>query len=139
MPRSGQSRNSLEGVNRKRAAPFKRIQELGVRVLFDDFGTGYASLSYLKKFPRDGLKIDPSFVLDLLADSDDAGIVGSTIGLSERLVLRSWLKESRIAHRRLPGEHGCEEGLGHFFGRPMPVDAFEKKFLATEREAVNAA
>ena len=80
-----------------RVAPFKRIQELGVRVLFDDFGTGYASLSYLKKFPRDGLKIDRSFVLDLLADFDDAGIVGSTIGLSERLVLRSWLKASRIA------------------------------------------
>ena len=87
MPRSGQSRNALEGVNRKRAAPFKRIQELGVRVLFDDFGTGYASLSYLKKFPRDGLKIDRSFVLDLLADSDDAGIVGSTIGLSEQVGL----------------------------------------------------
>ena len=66
---------------------FRRIQQLGVRVVFDDFGTGYASLSYLKKFPLDGLKIDRSFVLELLSDSDDAAIVGSTIGLSRQLGL----------------------------------------------------
>jgi EAL domain-containing protein (putative c-di-GMP-specific phosphodiesterase class I) len=66
---------------------FRRIQELGVRVVFDDFGTGYASLSYLKKFPLDGLKIDRSFVIELRADSDDAAIVGSTIGLSRQLGL----------------------------------------------------
>jgi EAL domain-containing protein (putative c-di-GMP-specific phosphodiesterase class I) len=66
---------------------FKRIQDLGVRVLLDDFGAGSASLSYLKKFPLDGLNIDGSFMLDLLADADDAAIVSSTTGLSKQLGL----------------------------------------------------
>jgi diguanylate cyclase (GGDEF)-like protein/PAS domain S-box-containing protein len=119
---------------------FKRIQELGVRVLFDDFGTGYASLSYLKKFPLDGLKIDRSFVLDLLADSDDAAIVGSTIGLSKQLGLTVVAEgiENRATADFLVSM-GCEEGQGYFFGRPMPAAAFERQFLAAEREAVSAA
>jgi diguanylate cyclase (GGDEF)-like protein/PAS domain S-box-containing protein len=119
---------------------FKRIQQLGVRVLFDDFGTGYASLSYLKKFPLDGLKIDRSFVLDLLADSDDAAIVGSTIGLSKQLGLTVVAEgiENRATADFLVSM-GCEEGQGYFFGRPMPADAFEKQFLITERRSVTAA
>ncbi|MDA9404197.1 EAL domain-containing protein [Bradyrhizobium sp. CCBAU 45389] len=118
---------------------FKRIQQLGVRVLFDDFGTGYASLSYLKKFPLDGLKIDRSFVLDLLADSDDAAIVGSTIGLSKQLGLTVVAEgiENRATADFLVSM-GCEEGQGYFFGRPMPVEAFEKQFQRGY-EAVSAA
>lgn len=72
---------------RRVLAIFKRIQELVVRVLFDDFGTGYASLSYLSKFPLDGLKIDRSFAFGLLANSEHAAIVSSTIGLSNQLGL----------------------------------------------------
>jgi diguanylate cyclase (GGDEF)-like protein/PAS domain S-box-containing protein len=119
---------------------FKRIQELGVRVLFDDFGTGYASLSYLKKFPLDGLKIDRSFVLDVLSDSDDAAIVGSTIGLSKQLGLMVVAEgiENRATADFLVSM-GCEEGQGYFFGRPMPADAFERQFFAAECEAVSAA
>nr|WP_228747775.1 EAL domain-containing protein [Bradyrhizobium sp. BR 10289] len=119
---------------------FKRIQQLGVRVLFDDFGTGYASLSYLKKFPLDGLKIDRSFVLDLLADSDDAAIVGSTIGLSKQLGLTVVAEgiENRATADFLVGM-GCEEGQGYFFGRPMPAEAFDSQFLAADHVAVSAA
>lgn len=119
---------------------FERIQQLGVRILFDDFGTGYASLSYLKKFPLDGLKIDRSFVLDLLSDSDDAAIVGSTIGLSKQLGLTAVAEgiENR-ATADLLVSMGCEEGQGYFFGRPMPAEAFEKQFLAAELDVVSAA
>jgi diguanylate cyclase (GGDEF)-like protein/PAS domain S-box-containing protein len=109
---------------------FLRIQELGVRVVFDDFGTGYASLSYLKKFPLDGLKIDRSFVLELRADSDDAAIVSSTIGLSRQLglsVIAEGIENRTIAD--LLVSMGCEQGQGYFFGRPMPAAAFESQFL----------
>jgi EAL domain-containing protein (putative c-di-GMP-specific phosphodiesterase class I) len=115
---------------------FQRIRQLGVRIVFDDFGTGYASLSYLKKFPLDGLKIDRSFVLDLLADSDDAAIVGSTVGLSRQLGLSVIAEgiESR-ATADLLISMGCEEGQGYFFGRPMPVQAFEGQFMAVRDAA----
>jgi diguanylate cyclase (GGDEF)-like protein/PAS domain S-box-containing protein len=117
---------------------FQRIQQLGVRVVFDDFGTGYASLSYLKKFPLDGLKIDRSFVLELLADSDDAAIVSSTIGLSGQLglsVIAEGIETRATADLLI--SMGCEEGQGYFFGRPMPAAAFESQFL-TAREAIAA-
>ncbi|WFU75336.1 EAL domain-containing protein [Bradyrhizobium sp. CB2312] len=119
---------------------FKRIQQLGVRILFDDFGTGYASLSYLKKFPLDGLKIDRSFVLDLLADSDDAAIVGSTIGLSKQLGLTVMAEgiENRATADFLVSM-GCKEGQGYFFGRPMPVAAFETQFFRAALAVVTAA
>jgi len=111
---------------------FRRIQELGVRVVFDDFGTGYASLSYLKKFPLDGLKIDRSFVLDLLSHPDDAAIVSSTIVLSKQLGLSIIAEgiENRATADFL-ATMGCEEGQGYFFGRPMPASEFERRFLAS--------
>jgi diguanylate cyclase (GGDEF)-like protein/PAS domain S-box-containing protein len=109
---------------------FARIQRLGVRIVFDDFGTGYASLSYLKKFPLDGLKIDRSFVRDLLIDSDDAAIVSSTVDLSKQLglsVIAEGIEDRATADFLL--SMGCEEGQGYFFGRPMPVADFENRFV----------
>jgi diguanylate cyclase (GGDEF)-like protein/PAS domain S-box-containing protein len=110
---------------------FQKIQQLGVRVVFDDFGTGYASLSYLKKFPLDGLKIDKSFVFELLTDSDDAAIVNSTVGLSKQLglsVIAEGIENRAGADLLLT--MGCEEGQGYFFGKPMPVREFEAKWFA---------
>lgn len=112
-------------------ATFERIQQLGVRVVFDDFGTGYASLSYLKKFPLDGLKIDRSFVRDLLTNSDDAAIVNSTIALSHQLglsVIAEGIEDNATADGL--AVMGCEEGQGYFFGRPVPVAEFESRFFA---------
>ena len=115
---------------------FRRIRALGVRVVFDDFGTGYASLSYLKKFPLDGLKIDRTFVLELLADSGDAAIVGSTVGLSRQLglsVIAEGIENRATAD--LLVSMGCEEGQGYFFGRPVPAAVFEGQFLAAPEAA----
>ena len=119
---------------------FEKIQKLGVRIVFDDFGTGYASLSYVKKLPLDGLKVDRSFVRDLLFDSDDAAIVGSTIGLSKQLglsVIAEGIENRATADFLL--SLGCEEGQGYFFGRPMPVADFESRFLpAIDQESSDA-
>jgi len=110
---------------------FLKIQELGVRIVFDDFGTGYASLSYLKKFPLDGLKIDQSFVFGLLVNPDDAAIVSSTIGLSKQLglsVIAEGIEDRATAD--LLDRMGCAEGQGYFFGRPVPASDFEANFFA---------
>jgi EAL domain-containing protein (putative c-di-GMP-specific phosphodiesterase class I) len=98
---------------------------------FDDFGTGYASLSYLKKFPLDRLKIGCYFVRDLRVDSHDAAIVSSTITLAKLLGL------SVIADRAaadLLSSMGCAEGQGFYFGRPMPAKELEQRFLVEEAE-----
>jgi len=112
---------------------FRRIQDLGVHIAFDDFGTGYASLTYLKKFPLNKLKIDKSFVCKLQSDSDDMAIVGATIGLGKLLglsVIAEGIEDRATAD--LLCSRGCDEGQGYYFGRPMPASEFEKRFLATD-------
>lgn len=106
------------------------IRALGVNFAFDDFGTGYASLSYLKKFALDGMKIDQSFVRGLSADHDDAAIVGCTISLGKLLGMR--VVAEGIEHTdtaELLKNMGCDEGQGYLFAPPLPVDEFERRFL----------
>ena len=110
---------------------FERLRALGVRIAFDDFGTGYASLSYLKKFPLNRLKIDQSFVRELKPDTSDAAIVESTISLCNLLglsVIAEGIEErATIDWLR---QMGCDEGQGFYFSRPIPAAEFEKTFLA---------
>lgn len=110
---------------------FRLIRNLGVRIAFDDFGTGYASLTYLKKFPLDRLKIDKSFVGKLQSNSDDMAIVGATIGLGKLLglsVIAEGIEDRHAAD--LLQSKGCDEGQGYYFGRPMPASEFEQTFLS---------
>ncbi|WP_315725951.1 MULTISPECIES: EAL domain-containing protein [unclassified Bradyrhizobium] len=112
---------------------FNRLQALGVSLVFDDFGTGYASLSYLKKFPLDGLKIDRSFVRDVLTQADDAAIVGSTVSLSKQLglsVIAEGIENAATAEFLL--RLGCEHGQGYHFGKPMPAADFTQRFLQVD-------
>jgi EAL domain-containing protein (putative c-di-GMP-specific phosphodiesterase class I) len=112
---------------------FHRIQGLGVRIAFDDFGTGFASLTYLKKFPLDRLKIDKSFVRNLRANSDDMAIVGATISLGKLLglsVIAEGIQDRATAN--LLASKGCEEGQGYYFGRPMPATEFELRFRSKD-------
>ena len=110
---------------------FRMIRGHGVRIAFDDFGTGYASLTSLKKFPLDRLKIDKSFVSKLRANSDDMAIVGATIGLGKLLglsVIAEGIEDQETAELLMA--KGCDEGQGYYFGRPMPAAEFEHRFLS---------
>ncbi|WP_245428746.1 EAL domain-containing protein [Rhodoplanes elegans] len=113
---------------------FQRLRNLGVGIAFDDFGTGYASLSYLKKFPLTRLKIDQSFVRALAPGTVDAGIVEYTIRLS-RLMQLDVIAEGIETQATADLLHamGCENGQGYLFGRPLSVPEFEHAFLAAAK------
>ncbi len=113
------------------------LRTRGVRFSLDDFGTGHASLSYLKRLPFDELKIDQSFVRDALIDSSDATIARTIVALGQSLGL-SVIAEGveTEAQRQFLAGNGCDAFQGHLFGQPLPLDAFEKCFpLASSRVA----
>ena len=103
----------------------RRLKGLGVKLAIDDFGTGYSSLSYLKRFAVDRLKIDRSFVADLLVDADDSAIVRAIVQMAHGLGLRTLaegVEDGAVAQRLI--ELGCEEAQGFHFARPLPPDQF---------------
>jgi diguanylate cyclase (GGDEF)-like protein len=111
-------------------ATFLRVQKLGVQIAFDDFGTGYASLTYLKKFPINRLKIDKSFVHELRAGSNDAAIVICTVTLANLLGLSVIAEgvEDATSIELLRGM-GCQEGQGFYFAPALPAAEFARRFL----------
>lgn len=95
---------------------------LGVQFSLDDFGTGYSSLSYLKRLPTQTIKIDKSFVRDILHDKDDLALTQAVIGLARafgREVIAEGLET--LEHGQLLMRMGCEVAQGYFFARPMPA------------------
>lgn len=98
------------------------LHALGVHLAIDDFGTGYSSLAYLKRLPVQTLKIDNSFVRNLVGDLQDELIVNSTIHLAHNMGLTVVAEgvENEDLLTRL-AEMGCDEAQGYFIGRPMPV------------------
>jgi diguanylate cyclase (GGDEF)-like protein len=120
-----------------------RLDALGVRLSIDDFGTGFSSLSYLKKLPVDELKIDRSFVLGMRdGQGERAGeaIVRSTIELAHNLGLQVVAEgiedEPTLARLR---ELGCDQAQGYFISRPLAAAAFDAWLAARAGEAVAAA
>ena len=100
----------------------KTLSAEGVEIALDDFGTGYASLSHLKQFPVDHIKIDRSFVRDLLDDPDDAAIVDAVINLGRSLGIGIVAEgiETAEQHKML-SSLGCDCGQGFYYGRAAPA------------------
>jgi EAL domain-containing protein (putative c-di-GMP-specific phosphodiesterase class I) len=103
-------------------AVLRELQRMGFRLSIDDFGTGYSSLAYLQRLPVDDIKVDRSFVLNMLKNSSDEAIVRSTIELAHNLGLRAIAEgvEDQPTLDRLR-ELGCDHAQGYFMGRPMPL------------------
>ena len=99
-----------------------RLSRMGVALSIDDFGTGYSSLAYLKKLPVNAVKIDKSFVLQLIKDQSDAQIVRSTIDLAHNLGLKVIAEgvENRETWDRLLA-FGCDEAQGYYMSVPLPA------------------
>jgi EAL domain-containing protein (putative c-di-GMP-specific phosphodiesterase class I) len=116
----------------------REVKDIGMRLSVDDFGTGYSSLSYLKSFPLDALKIDRSFVKDLVSGSDDAAIVQAIVALAKSLNLRTVAEGVEdTAQFALLKALGCDEYQGYYFARPLPPDQLTK--LLRERTSSQAA
>ncbi|WP_164984966.1 bifunctional diguanylate cyclase/phosphodiesterase [Ammoniphilus sp. CFH 90114] len=105
-----------------------QLRSLGVRLSLDDFGTGFSSLSYLKRFPIDILKIDQSFIQDMLRDTQDAAIVRTIINVALNLNLIVTAEGVETSdHLEFLANEGCQEAQGYYFSRPLPAYELEEK------------
>jgi diguanylate cyclase (GGDEF)-like protein len=107
------------------------IRALGVTIAIDDFGTGFSSLGYLAKIPMDTLKIDRSFVVEMASATGGLTLVSVIINLAHALKLNTVAEgvetEEQLRQLRLLG---CDEMQGYLFGKPVPVESFEQKYMS---------
>jgi EAL domain-containing protein (putative c-di-GMP-specific phosphodiesterase class I) len=114
------------------------LKAKGVGFSLDDFGTGYSSLSYLKRMPLDQLKIDRSFIRDILTDPNDAAIAKMVIVLAETLRLTIIAEGVETeAQRGFLSTYGCSTYQGYFFSHALPLDDFVAFVKQNEVRPVN--
>lgn len=114
--------NNVEDIIHKMTA----LKTKGIKFSLDDFGTGFSSLSYLKRLPLDQLKIDQSFVRDALTDPNDAAIVRTIIALGQSMGLDVIAEGVETKEQRdFLAVHGCQHYQGYLFSMPIPIIEFE--------------
>jgi len=114
--------DNIEDIIAKMAA----LKSRGLRFSLDDFGTGYSSLAYLKRLPLDQLKIDRSFISDILGDASSAAIAQSIISLSRAIGLPVIAEGVETEEQRvILAGLGCHSFQGFLCSRPVPLDEFE--------------
>ena len=124
------------GALEANTAALDRIKALGVRVSLDDFGSGYSSLSYLKRLPTDILKVDKAFTRGLGLEVEDTAIVQTVVDLAHTLGMEVVAEGVEIVEQEtLLREMGCDFGQGYYFSRPMPAEA-ASKFLRSAYRGV---
>jgi diguanylate cyclase (GGDEF)-like protein/PAS domain S-box-containing protein len=128
--------NTVLRHNKQSASALRKLKFLGVGIAFDDFGTGFASLSLLQKYPLTRLKIDRSFVAQIAQAKGDAAIVSAVIGMASSLGLTVIAEgvetaEQEAALVRL----GCHEAQGYRYGRPATADAIGRAFSGSQASA----
>ena len=111
------------------------LKAKGIGFSLDDFGTGFFSLSYLKRLPLDQLKIDQSFVRDVLTDPNAAAIAQTIVALAQSMDLAAIAEgvETEAQHEFLAA-NGCTAYQGYLFGRPMPIEVFSQRSRAPARK-----
>ncbi|RVT42417.1 EAL domain-containing protein [Sphingobium algorifonticola] len=111
-------------------ASLHNLRGLGVRVALDDFGTGYSSLSYLRAFPFDKIKIDRSFIVDLLAHDGATAIIKSITTLAEALGMETTAEGvENIDQLDILRDQGCNQIQGYYFSKPLPLGEVNKLLL----------
>jgi EAL domain-containing protein (putative c-di-GMP-specific phosphodiesterase class I) len=119
------SEHTVMADPRRAMAILERLRGLGVRLSLDDFGTGHSSLSYLKRFPVDTLKIDQSFVQDTTTDPDAAAIVQAIIAMAHSLRLKVIAEGvENPAQAEFLRSHDCDQFQGFLITRPVPANEF---------------
>lgn len=104
-------------------ALIEQFHRIGINIAIDDFGTGYSSLSYLKRFALNKLKIDQSFIRDILDDSDDRAIVKAIINMAKSLDLKTIAEGvETAAQQQLLQEMGCDDIQGYFYSKPLKAE-----------------
>lgn len=102
------------------------LSKIGIRFSLDDFGTGYSSLQYLKKLPLNQLKIDQSFVRDIVTDSSDRAIVRTIITMANSLDINVIAEGVETAdQQQFLLDNGCTHYQGYLFSKPVPIGEFE--------------
>lgn len=110
------------------------LKKIGVMISIDDFGTGYSSLNYLKRFPIDKLKIDQSFISECTKDVNDQTIIKTIILMANLLKLQVIAEGVETKDQAsLLLKNGCNEAQGYYFGKPVPVEELEKRFIGRDK------